>query len=41
MHHHANAKLGLGGRHALVLDVEPATACKWWRRWREASAEER
>jgi transposase InsO family protein len=56
MHHHANAKLGLGGRHALVLDVErgcslreaarrrgvsPATACKWSRRWRGASAEER
>jgi len=56
MHQHANAKLGLAGRHALVLDVErgcslreaarargvsPATACKWWRRWQEASEEER
>jgi transposase InsO family protein len=56
MHYHANAKLGLAGRHALVLEVEhgcslreaarrfgvaPATACKWWRRWRDASDEER
>jgi hypothetical protein len=56
MHLHANAKLGLAGRHALVLDVELGrsqreagghrgrplvTACKWWRRWREASDEER
>jgi transposase InsO family protein len=56
MHQHANAKLGLAGRHALVCDVErgcslreaarrrgvsPATACKWWRRWRQAGDEER
>jgi transposase len=53
---HANAKLGLAGRHELVkaiedgasqheaaarLGVSPATANKWWRRWREASATER
>jgi transposase InsO family protein len=56
MHLHRNAKLGLGGRHALVVDIErgcslgeavrrggvsPATACRWWRCWREAGAEER
>jgi transposase InsO family protein len=53
---HRNARLGLAGRRALVLDVEagwscreaarrrgvsPTTACKWWRRWSEATAEER
>ena len=53
---HRNARLGLAGRRALVLDVErgwscreaarrrgvsPTTACKWWRRWSEATLEER
>jgi transposase InsO family protein len=53
---HRNARLGLAGRRALVLDVErgwscreaarrrgvsPTTACKWWRRWSEATVEER
>ncbi len=53
---HRNARLGLAGRHALVLEIErgrscraaargrgisPTTACKWWRRWREASEQER
>ena len=53
---HRNARLGLGGRRALVADVEgglscraaarrrgvsPTTACKWWRRWREATPEQR
>ena len=26
---------------AAAFGVSPATACRWWRRWREASAEER
>ena len=54
MYLHANAKLGLGGRFALVeaieggcsiraaalrFNVSPATAHRWWHRWREASAE--
>jgi transposase InsO family protein len=53
---HANAKLGLAGRFALVQAIErgysiraaaarfsvsPATAHRWWRRWREAAREER
>jgi transposase InsO family protein len=53
---HANAKLGLAGRFALVQAIEegcsiraaaerfsvsPATAHRWWRRWREAAGEER
>jgi transposase len=56
MYLHANAKLGLGGRLALVQAVEggcsirtaavrfnvsPATAHRWWHRWREASEEAR
>ncbi len=56
MHLHANAKLGLGGRFALVqaieggcsirsaaarFNVSPATAHRWWHRWREASEETR
>jgi transposase InsO family protein len=51
MSFHRNAKLGLGGRFALVgaiegglsiraaaarFSVSPATAHRWWRRWREA-----
>jgi transposase-like protein len=54
MSFHRNAKLGLGGRCALVgaiegglsiraaaarFDVSPATAHRWWRRWREADEE--
>jgi len=50
MHLHANAKLGLSGRYALVRAIEegvwlraaaaafsvsPATAHRWWHRWRE------
>jgi transposase InsO family protein len=53
---HRNAKLGLGGRCALVgviegglsiraaasrFNVSPATAHRWWRRWREADEESR
>jgi transposase InsO family protein len=53
---HANAKLGLAGRVALVRTVEdglslraaaaafsvsPATAHRWWHRWRLASVEDR
>jgi transposase InsO family protein len=56
MSFHRNAKLGLGGRCALVgaieegltirdaaarFNVSPATAHRWWRRWREADAEAR
>ncbi len=56
MYLHANAKLGLAGRFALVqliesgcsiraaavrFSVSPATAHRWWRRWREASEEAR
>jgi transposase InsO family protein len=56
MYLHANAKLGLAGRLALVQTIEggssiraaaerfsvsPATAHRWWRRWREAGREER
>jgi transposase InsO family protein len=56
MYLHANAKLGLAGRLALVRSIEagcsiraaaasfgvsPATAHRWWRRWRQASAAER
>ena len=56
MYLHANAKLGLAGRFALVqlieqgcsiraaarrFSVSPATAHRWWRRWREAPGEER
>jgi transposase InsO family protein len=56
MYLHANAKLGLAGRFALVRAVEeglslkaaatafsvsPATAHRWWRRWREAGEEAR
>ncbi len=52
---HRNARLGLAGRRALVVDVEaglscreaarrrgvsPTTACKWWRRWSEATLEQ-
>src|SRR5437764_684766 len=51
MYLHANAKLGLAGRFALVSAIEegmslkaaavafsvsPATAHRWWHRWREA-----
>ena len=51
MSFHRNAKLGLGGRFALVgrsradcsiraaaaaFNVSPATAHRWWHRWREA-----
>lgn len=54
MSFHRNARLGLGGRFALVsaiegglsiraaagrFNVSPATAHRWWCRWREASAE--
>jgi transposase InsO family protein len=53
---HRNAKLGLRGRHELVLAIErgqslkaaaaafsvsPATAHRWWHRWRDASAQQR
>jgi len=56
MYLHANARLGLGGRFALVQAIEggssiraaavrfgvsPATAHRWWRRWRSAGAEAR
>ena len=56
MYLHANAKLGLAGRLALVRAVEegmslkaaaaafsvsPATAHRWWHRWREAGEEAR
>jgi transposase len=56
MYLHANAKLGLAGRFALVRAVEdglslkaaaaafkvsPATAHRWWHRWRDAGAEAR
>ena len=56
MYLHANAKLGLGGRLALVqaieggrsiraaaasFNVSPATAHRWWQRWREAGEEAR
>jgi transposase len=56
MYLHANAKLGLGGRFALVsaieggcsirsaaerFNVSPATAHRWWQRWRSAGAEAR
>jgi len=56
MSFHRNAKLGLGGRCALVgaiesglsiraaagrFNVSPATAHRWWRRWREAEEESR
>jgi transposase InsO family protein len=34
---HRNAKLGLAGR----FSVSPATVCRWDRRWRRASEEER
>jgi len=52
MYLHANAKLGLAGRLALVRSIEggcsiraaaesfsvsPATAHRWWKRWRAAS----
>ncbi len=54
MSFHRNARLGLGGRCALVgaiegglsiraaadrFNVSPATAHRWWRRWREADEE--
>ena len=53
---HRNAKLGLRGRHELVLAIErgmslkvaaaafsvsPATAHRWWHRWRSADEQER
>ena len=56
MYLHANAKLGLAGRVALVQSIEggcsiraaavrfsvsPATAHRWWSRWREAGEEAR
>ncbi|HEU0337678.1 MAG TPA: IS481 family transposase [Gaiellaceae bacterium] len=56
MSFHRNAKLGLGGRRALVgaiegglsiraaagrFSVSPATAHRWWHRWREADADSR
>jgi len=56
MNLHANAKLGLSGRYALVCAIEdgltlkaaaaafsvsPATAHRWWHRWRSASSEAR
>ena len=56
MHFHRNAKLGLSGRHELVLkiaagssirqaaasfNVSPATAHRWFTRWRKASAAQR
>ena len=56
MYLHANAKLGLAGRVALVraieqglslkaaaaaFNVSPATAHRWWHRWRTADREQR
>lgn len=56
MYLHANAKLGLAGRLALVRAIEgglsfreaaasfgvsPATAHRWWQRWREAGEQQR
>jgi transposase InsO family protein len=56
MYVHANAKLGLAGRFALVRAIEegmslkaaaaafsvsPATAHRWWHRWRAASEDAR
>jgi transposase InsO family protein len=56
MSFHRNAKLGLGGRFALVgaiesglsirsaaarFNVSPATAHRWWQRWRDADEESR
>jgi transposase InsO family protein len=46
MYLHANAKLGLAGRFALVKAIEqgmtsPATAHRWWHRWLEAGEEAR
>src|SRR5215216_2568521 len=56
MYLHANAKLGLAGRFALVkaieegmslkaaaaaFNVSPATAHRWWHRWRGAGEEAR
>jgi transposase InsO family protein len=56
MYLHANAKLGLAGRFALVRAIEegmslkaaaaafgvsPATAHRWWHRWRQAGGEAR
>ena len=56
MSFHRNARLGLGGRCALVgaiegglsiraaahrFNVSPATAHRWWHRWREADEESR
>ncbi len=56
MYLHANAKLGLAGRYALVsavaggmtlkaaaaaFSVSPATAHRWWHRWKDASEEAR
>jgi transposase len=56
MYLHANAKLGLAGRFALVKAIEegmtlraaaaafsvsPATAHRWWHRWREAGEDAR
>jgi transposase InsO family protein len=45
MYLHANAKLGLAGRFALVRAIEgglsPATAHRWWHRWLEAGEEAR
>jgi len=56
MQFHRNAKLGLAGRHELVLAIErgssirqaatrfrvsPATAHRWWQRWRRAGAGQR
>jgi transposase InsO family protein len=56
MYLHANAKLGLAGRFALVQSIEsgcsiraaavrfavsPATAHRWWSRWREAGEQAR
>jgi transposase InsO family protein len=56
MQFHRNAKLGLAGRHELVLAIErgssirqaavsfrvsPATAHRWWQRWKQAGACER
>ena len=42
---HRNAKLGLGGRYALVCAISDgitlATAQRWWHRWRDASEEGR
>ena len=45
MYLHANAKLGLAGRFALVKAIEegmsPATAHRWWHRWLDAGVEAR